>query len=105
MIPARRSLNQGVLGQVKNAVAAGYPASQIIQQLHDLILKDGSLSNTDKGVVMEQLAIADDRLADGGAPLAPNAQKNEKKRGEMGEIWSKEREGGTPPPPLWWRFR
>ena len=60
-----------MLGQVKNAVAAGYPASQIIQQLHDLILKDGSLSNTDKGVVMEQLAIADDRLADGGAPRPP----------------------------------
>ena len=75
LLPLPRSLTQGVLGQVNNAVAAGYPASQIIQQLHDLILKDGSLSNTDKGVVMEQLAIADDRLADGGAcipaPLPP----------------------------------
>ena len=99
-----------MLGQVKNAVAAGYPASQIIQQLHDLILKDGSLSNTDKGVVMEQLAIADDRLADGGAPLAPcplplTRKKTRKNGGKWARYGLKSAKEGPHLPRLWWRFR
>ena len=50
---------------VSDAVAAGYPASQIISQVHDLVLDDMSLSNSNKGVIMEQIAKTDDCLADG----------------------------------------
>ena len=54
-----------VKSQVTNIVAAGYPATQILSQVHDAVLDDSTLSDKQKGVIMEQIAQADDCLADG----------------------------------------
>jgi replication factor C subunit 2/4 len=56
---------ESVKTQVTCVVAAGYPASQILAQVHDLVVDDSALSDKQKGVVMEQIARADDCLADG----------------------------------------
>ena len=65
MQSAATSSFENVKKQVTDVVAAGYPASQILMQIHDVVLADASMSDKEKGVVMEQIAKSDDCLADG----------------------------------------
>ena len=51
--------------ELQDMVCMGYPASQILSQLHDAIIRDPKLRNSLKGTVCEAIAQADDCLCDG----------------------------------------
>ena len=51
--------------EIENVMNEAYSASQILDQLHDIILDDTVLSDKQKCVIMEQISVTDKCLLDG----------------------------------------
>ncbi|XP_063683265.1 replication factor C subunit 4-like [Bolinopsis microptera] len=51
---------------IEDLMHDAYSASQILEQLHDMVLEDGTLPDKQKSVIMEEIAKTDKRLLDGG---------------------------------------
>lgn len=50
---------------VKDVLLEGYPATQILTQVHDSIVQNSELTDKQKSVISERLAVIDKRLCDG----------------------------------------
>ncbi|XP_073059421.1 replication factor C subunit 2 isoform X1 [Primulina eburnea] len=51
--------------EVKNVIAEGYPVSQMLSQLYDIIVEAGDISDEQKARICKKFAVADKCLADG----------------------------------------